>query len=43
MAEIEKELKNLLMRVEQWSEQIDLKLSIQKTTIIYPVSSLCVK
>ena len=31
MAESEEELKNLLMKVKEESEKVDLKLSIQKT------------
>ena len=31
MAEIEKELKSLLMKVKEESEKVDLKLNIQKT------------
>ena len=34
MAEIEEELKSLLMKVKEESEKVGLKLSIQKTTII---------
>ena len=34
MAEIEKELKNLLMKVKEKSEKAGLKLSIQKTKIM---------
>ena len=34
MAEIEEELKNLLMRVKEESENIGLKLNIQKTKIL---------
>ena len=34
MAESEKELKNLLMRVKEESEKADLKLTIQKTKIM---------
>ena len=34
MAESEKELKSLLMKVEEESEKVDLKLNIQKTKII---------
>ena len=34
MAESEKELKNLLMRVKEESEKADLKLNIQKTKIM---------
>ena len=34
MAEIEEELKNLLMKVKEESEKAGLKLSIQKTKIM---------
>ena len=34
MAESEEELKNLLMKVKEESEKVDLKLSIQKTNIM---------
>ena len=34
MAESEKELKSLLMKVKQESEKFDLKLNIQKTDIM---------
>ena len=34
MAEIEEELKSLLMKVKEESEKIDLKLNIQKTKIM---------
>ena len=34
MAESENELKNLLMKVKEESEKVDLKLNIQKTKII---------
>ena len=34
------ELKNLLMKVEEESEKVDLKLNIQKTKIMHPVPSL---
>ena len=34
MAENEEELKSLLMKVKEESEQVDLKLSIQKTKIM---------
>ena len=34
MAESEKELKSLLMRMKEESEKADLKLNIQKTKII---------
>ena len=40
MAESEEELKSLLMKVKEESEKVDLKLNIQKTKIIAPVSSL---
>ena len=33
MAEIEEELKNLLMKMKEESEKVDLKLNIQKTKI----------
>ena len=33
MAETEEELKSLLMKVEEESEKVDLKLNIQKTKI----------
>ena len=36
MAESEEELKSLLMKVKEESENIGLKLSIQKTTIMAP-------
>ena len=36
MAESEEELKNLLMKVKEESEKIDLKLNIQKTKIMAP-------
>ena len=41
MAESEKELKSLLMRVKEKSEKVDLKLNIQKTKIMAsgPISS----
>ena len=35
-----KELKNLLMKVKEESEKVDLKLNIQKTEILAPVPSL---
>ena len=35
MAESEEELKSLLMRVEEESEKVGLKLNIQKTKIIW--------
>ena len=34
MAESEKELKSLLMKVKEESEKVDLKLNIHKTTIM---------
>ena len=34
MAESEEELKNILMKVREESEKVDLKLSIQKTKIV---------
>ena len=34
MAESEEELKSLLMKVKEESEKVDLKLNIQKTTIM---------
>ena len=34
MAEIEEELKNLLMKVKEKSEKVGLKLNIQKTKIM---------
>ena len=34
MAESEEELKSLLMKVKKESEKVDLKLNIQKTTIM---------
>ena len=34
MAESEEELKGLLMRMEEESEKVDLKLNIQKTKIM---------
>ena len=34
MAESEKKLKSLLMKVKEESEKVDLKLSIQKTKIM---------
>ena len=36
MAEIEEELKSLLMTVKEESEKADLKLNIQKTKILVP-------
>ena len=40
MAEIEEELKSLLMKVKEESEKVGLKLNIQKTKIWDPVPSL---
>ena len=40
MAESEEELKNLLMKVEEESEKVGLKLNIQKTKIMHLVPSL---
>ena len=40
MAESEKELKSLLMKVKEESEKVGLKLSIQKTKIIHLGQSL---
>ena len=40
MAEDEKELKSLLMKVKEESEKTDLKLNIQKTKILVPVLPL---
>ena len=34
MAEIEEELKSLLMKVKEESDKVDLKLNIQKTKIL---------
>ena len=34
MAESEKELKSLLMKVKEENEKVDLKLSVQKTKIM---------
>ena len=34
MAEIQKELKSLLMKVKEKSKNVDLKLNIQKTKIM---------
>ena len=36
MAEIEEELKSLLIKVKEESEKVGLKLNIQKTKIIAP-------
>ena len=40
MAESEEELKSLLMKVEEESEKVGLKLNIQKTKSWHPVPSL---
>ena len=40
MAENEKELKNLLLRVKKESEKAGLKLNIQKIKIMDPVPSI---
>ena len=40
MAESEKELKSLLMKVKEESEKVGLKLNIHKTKIWHPVPSL---
>ena len=40
MAESEKELKSLLMKVKEESEKAGLKLNIQKTKIRQPILSL---
>ena len=40
MAESEEELKSLLMKVKVESEQVGLKLNIQKTKIMHLVPSL---
>ena len=42
MAESEEELKNLLMKVKEESEKVDLELNIQKTKIMAsgPITSL---
>ena len=43
MAESEEELKILLMKVKEESEEVGLKLNIQKTKIMDPVLSLHAK
>ena len=43
IAESEKELKNLLMRVKEESEKASLKLNIKKLRSWHPVPSLHVK
>ena len=40
MAESEEELKSLLMNVKEESEEVGLKLNIQKTKIMHPVPAL---
>ena len=40
MAESEEDLKSLLIKVKEESEKAGLKLSIQKTKIMYPIPSL---
>ena len=40
MAESEKELKSLLMKVKVESEKVGLKLNIQKTKIMHPAPRL---
>ena len=40
MAESEKELKSLLMKVKEESEKVGLNFNIQKTKIMHPVPSL---
>ena len=40
MAESEEELKNLLMKVKEESENVGLKLTIQKTKIVASVTAL---
>ena len=40
IAEIEEELKSLLMKVKEEREKVDLKLNIQKTKIWHLVPSL---
>ena len=40
MAESEEELKSLLVKVQEESEKVGLKLNIQKTKIMHPVPSL---
>ena len=40
MTESEEELKSLLMKLKEESEKAGLKLNIQKTKIMHPVSSL---
>ena len=40
MSESEEELKSLLMKVKEESENVVLKLNIQKTKMIYPIPLL---
>ena len=40
MAESEEELKSLLMKVKEESENVDLKFNIQKMKVMHPVPSL---
>ena len=40
MAESEEELKSLLMKMKEESEEVGIKLNIQKTKIMDPVPSL---
>ena len=40
MAESEKELKSLLIKMKEESEKVNLKLNIQKTKIMHLVPSL---
>ena len=40
MVESEEDLKSLLLKVKEESEKVGLKLNIQKTKIMAPVSSL---
>ena len=40
ITESEEELKSLLMKLKEESEKAGLKLNIQKTKIMHPVSSL---
>ena len=41
MAESEKELKSLMMKVKEESEKVGLKLNIQKTTVFRLLSAIC--
>ena len=40
MAESEEELKSVLMKVKEESENVDLKFNIQKMKVMHPVPSL---